>query len=108
MLCRAAVFHRPRKYQEFGRQYKRHGVPHARHLVSTLGRVDGFGEDEHEAESDEGSVVPGGFLARESNALEALELSDALLDAGAASRLFTSAQQQFTNRLRGSGGQLPA
>src|SRR4051794_37141395 len=25
-----------------------------------LGRVDGFGEDEHEAESDEGSVVPGG------------------------------------------------
>ena len=48
-----------------------------------LGRVDGFGEDEHEAESDEGSVVPGGFLATESNALEALELSDALLDAGA-------------------------
>ena len=48
-----------------------------------LGGVDGFGEDEHEAESDEGSVVPGGFLATESNALEALELSDALLDAGA-------------------------
>ena len=45
--------------------------------------MDGFGEDEHEAESDEGSVVPGGFLATESNALEALELSDALLDAGA-------------------------
>ena len=52
-------------------------------LEVMLGRVDGFGEDEHEAESDEGSVVPGGFLATESNALEALELSDALLDAGA-------------------------
>ena len=50
---------------------------------ATLGRVDGFGEDEHKAESDEGSVVPGGFLATQSNALEALELSDALLDAGA-------------------------
>src|SRR3954454_15789312 len=48
-----------------------------------LGRVDEFGEDEHKAESDEGSVVPGGFLATESNPLEALELSDALLDAGA-------------------------
>src|SRR4051794_27884177 len=31
----------------------------------------------------EGSVVPGGFLATQSNTLEALELSDALLDAGA-------------------------
>jgi hypothetical protein len=46
--------------------------------------VDEFGEDEHKAESDEGSVVPGGFLATQSNALEALELSDALLDAARA------------------------
>src|SRR3954453_13562412 len=51
--------------------------------AARAGPVDEFGEDEHKAESDEGSVVPGGFLATQSNALEALELSDALLDAGA-------------------------
>ena len=45
--------------------------------------MDDFGEDEEQTESDEGTIVPGGFLATESNALEALELSDALLDAGA-------------------------
>jgi len=55
----------------------------SRTKAAALGPVDEFGEDEHKAESDEGSVVPGGFLATQSNALEALELSDALLDAGA-------------------------
>src|SRR3954471_1599100 len=59
----------------------RHLLPDSNHWP--LGPVDEFGEDEHKAESDEGSVVPGSFFASESNALEALELPDALLDAGA-------------------------
>src|SRR3954470_24194115 len=48
-----------------------------------LGRVDGFDDDEAEGESHEGSEVLVGFLATERDALEALELADQLLDAGA-------------------------
>ena len=51
---------------------------------NSLGCVDGFDENEGEAESDEGAVVLGGFLAAEGNPLEAFELADGLLDAGAA------------------------
>src|SRR5215218_2737588 len=48
-----------------------------------LGRVDGFDDDEAEGESDERAEVRVGFLATEGDALEALELADQLLDAGA-------------------------
>src|SRR5436190_24276335 len=89
-LVAPARQHRPEHHQDHVPIFLAHLCQHrpppqtGPTLASTwLGRVDGFGEDEHEAESDEGSVVPGGFLATESNALEALELSDALLDAGA-------------------------
>ncbi|MDQ5828154.1 MAG: hypothetical protein M3441_28940, partial [Chloroflexota bacterium] len=47
-----------------------------------LGPVDGFDEDERKSNSDEGAVVLGRLLAAERNALEALELSNQLLDAG--------------------------
>lgn len=46
-----------------------------------LGRVDGFDEDEGERERDEGAVVLGGFLAAQSDAFEALELTHGPLDA---------------------------
>src|SRR5215210_3224820 len=49
----------------------------------TLGRVDGFDDDEAKSECDEGSEVLVGFLATERNALEALELADEVFDAGA-------------------------
>ena len=52
-------------------------------MVRSLGRVDGFDDDEAQSECDEGSEVLVGFLATERNALEALELADELLDAGA-------------------------
>src|SRR3954453_20610505 len=48
-----------------------------------LGRVDGFDDDEAKSECDEGPEVLVRFLAAERNALEALELADELLDAGA-------------------------
>src|SRR4051812_39038817 len=48
-----------------------------------LGRVDGFDEDEAKSECDEGPEVLVRFLAAERNSLEALELADELLDAGA-------------------------
>ena len=48
-----------------------------------LGGVDGFEDDESEWEGDERSEVPIGLLAAERDALEALELADQLLDAGA-------------------------
>src|SRR5215212_9782672 len=51
--------------------------------VFRLGPVDGFDDDEAQSECDEGSEVPVRFLAAERNALEALELADELLDAGA-------------------------
>jgi len=50
-----------------------------------LGRVDGFDDDEAQSECDEGSEVPVRFLATERDTLEALELADQLLDAGAGS-----------------------
>jgi hypothetical protein len=46
--------------------------------------VDGFDQDERAGEGDEGGVVFCGLLAAERDALEALELADGLLDAGAA------------------------
>src|SRR3954466_10011058 len=48
-----------------------------------LGRVDGFENDQAECECDERPEVPVGLLAAERDALEALELSYELLDAGA-------------------------
>src|SRR3954467_10584193 len=51
--------------------------------LCTLGRVDGFDDDEAQSECDEGSEVPVRFLATERNALEALELADEVFDAGA-------------------------
>src|SRR5215211_5557191 len=48
-----------------------------------LGPVDGFDDDEAEGESDESAEVLVGFLATQGDALEALELADQLLDAGA-------------------------
>jgi len=53
--------------------------------LSCLGRVDGFDDDEAQSECDEGSEVPVRFLATERDTLEALELADQLLDAGAGS-----------------------
>lgn len=50
-----------------------------------LGPVDGFDYDEPGGESDEGSEVGCGFLAAEGDPLEALQLADRLLNAGAAS-----------------------
>src|SRR3954454_15778186 len=51
--------------------------------VHRLGRVDGFDDDEAQSECDEGPEVLVRFLAAERNSLEALELADELLDAGA-------------------------
>ena len=52
-------------------------------MVSNLGRVDGFDDDEAKSECDEGCKVLARFLAAERNALEALELAHKLLDTGA-------------------------
>src|SRR3954471_10614167 len=51
--------------------------------LGRLGRVDGFENDQAECECDERPEVPVGLLAAERDALEALELSHELLDAGA-------------------------
>jgi hypothetical protein len=48
-----------------------------------LGRVDGFYQDEDAGERDEGGVVLLGLLASHGDPLEALDLADELLDAGA-------------------------
>jgi hypothetical protein len=48
-----------------------------------VGGVDGFDEDEAESKGHNGAVVLGRLLAAERNSLEALELTDKLLDAGA-------------------------
>ena len=48
-----------------------------------LGPVDGFGKDEAEGECNKGTEVSRRLLAAERNALEALQLTDELLDAGA-------------------------
>ena len=45
--------------------------------------MDGFDEDEAESKGHNGAVVLGRLLAAERNSLEALELTDKLLDAGA-------------------------
>jgi hypothetical protein len=52
-------------------------------LRTELGGVDGFDEDESKGESDKGPEVPGGLLAAQRDALEALHFPDQLLDAGA-------------------------
>jgi hypothetical protein len=49
--------------------------------TGTLGRVDGFNQDEAECQGYEGSVVLRGLLASECDAFEALEFADGLLDA---------------------------
>ena len=49
--------------------------------VITLGRVDGFDQDEAEGERDEGTVIARSLLATKCDALEALEFADGLLDA---------------------------
>jgi len=54
-----------------------------RYPVGALGRVDGFENDQAECECDERPEVPVGLLAAERDALETLELSHELLDAGA-------------------------
>jgi len=46
----------------------------------TLGRVDGFDQDEAECERDERAKVACGLLASERDALESFELADRLLD----------------------------
>ena len=53
----------------------------ARLFQITLGRVDGFNQDEAECKGYEGSVVLRGLLASERDAFEALEFADGLLDA---------------------------
>src|SRR4051812_46027045 len=52
-------------------------------IGTILGGVDGFDEDEAESKGHNGAVVLGRLLAAERNSLEALELTDKLLDAGA-------------------------
>ena len=47
----------------------------------SLGRVDGFDQDEAEGERDEGTVIARSLLATKGDALEALEFADGLLDA---------------------------
>jgi len=53
-------------------------------VSSYLGHVDGFDEDEGESESDDGGEAALGLLAAQGDPLEALELAEALLDAGTA------------------------
>src|SRR5437868_6158481 len=52
-------------------------------VVFRLGRVDGFDQDEGARKRDEGCEVLCGLLAAQGDALEALDLADALLGAGA-------------------------
>src|SRR5205814_6343539 len=54
-----------------------------RMLPRTLGRVDGFAQDEGARKRDEGGDVLRGLLAASGEAFEALDLADTLLDAGA-------------------------
>src|SRR3954451_5092599 len=70
-----------RRGVSFGRPQKLR--PDQKTLALSLGRVDGFDDDEAQSECDEGSEVPVRFLATERNALEALELADEVFDAGA-------------------------
>lgn len=49
-----------------------------------LGSVDGLDKDEAQGESDDGGDATSGFLAAQGYAFEALELSEALPDTGAA------------------------
>jgi hypothetical protein len=52
--------------------------------AAALGRVDGFCPDKGASEGDESGKVLRGFLAAQRDPLEALELANTLLDAGAA------------------------
>src|SRR6185369_13281142 len=52
-------------------------------IAGFLGGVDGFDDDDAKSKGDERSVVLDRFLAAERDTLEALELADQLLDAGA-------------------------
>ena len=74
--CILEAFRGPtRQFDEF---HNRHDC-----LLGMLGGVDGFDEDEAESKGHNGAVVLGCLLAAERNSLEALELTDKLLDAGA-------------------------
>jgi hypothetical protein len=52
-------------------------------LHHTLGRVDGFDQEEDTSESDESGIVLLCLLTSHGDTFETLELSDQLLDAGA-------------------------
>ena len=77
--------------------------------VDGLGRVDGFENDQAECECDERPEVPVGLLAAERDALEALELSHELLDAGArpVERLGKKAGRSLAEDFTGMTGQMP-
>ena len=53
--------------------------------MAELGRVDGFGEDEADCESDDRAVVLCGLLTAKRDVLEALQLAHGLLDASPSS-----------------------
>jgi hypothetical protein len=72
-------------------------------LGASLGRVDGFDDDEAQSECDEGCEVLVRFLATERKALEALELAHKLLDAGAIER-FWEERCSGRSKIRPQGG----
>src|SRR3954463_1524577 len=80
-----------------------------REVVNGLGRVDGFENDQAECECDERPEVPVGLLAAERDALETLELSHELLDAGArpVERLREEAGRFLAEDFTGITGQMP-
>ena len=60
--------------------------------------MDGPGEDGSEGESDEGTEDSCRLLAAECDALEAFELADRLLDAGAPDRALSESKRAGTSR----------
>jgi hypothetical protein len=76
-LCPREGSRRPRT------SHRHRGAPWHEAIFGILGGVDGFDEDEAESKGHNGAVVLGRLLAAERNSLEALELTDKLLDAGA-------------------------
>jgi len=70
----------------------------ASEILSRLGGVDGFDQDKGTGERDEGSEVLRRLLAAQGDALEALDLADALL--GASAPLVEDLGKE--SRLRGS------
>jgi len=68
--------------------------------------VDGFDEDEAQGEGDDGGEAAFGLLAAQGDALESLQLSEALLDAGTApvERLREEDRAVFRIGFEGDGG----